>query len=65
MTSADTAATKARFLRIVSVRSGDTQESLAARMAFSAYRLERFRVLNRLNPDQPMLPGDKVKIVTY
>lgn len=65
MTSADTAAARPRFLRVVAVRSGDTQESLAARMAFSAYRLERFRVLNRLNPGRPLRPGDKVKIVTY
>ncbi|GGA38191.1 M48 family metalloprotease [Sphingomonas psychrolutea] len=65
MTSADTAAARPRYLRVVAVRSGDTQETLAARMAFSAYRLERFRVLNRLNPGQAMRPGDKVKIVTY
>ena len=65
MTSADTAAAKPRFLRIVSVRRGDTQESLAARMAFSTYRLERFSVLNRLNSGKLLRPGDKVKIVTY
>ena len=65
MTPADTASAKPRFLRVIAVRSGDTQESLAARMAFPAYRLERFRVLNRLNPGQTLRPGDKVKIVTY
>ena len=65
MTPVDAAAAKPRFLRVVAVRSGDTQESLASRMAFPAYRIERFRVLNRLSPGQPLRPGDKIKIVTY
>lgn len=65
MTAGDTAAARPRFVRVVTVRGGETQDTLAARMAFAEYRLERFQVLNRLDPADPLHPGDKVKIVTY
>ena len=61
----DLAAARARYLRVVTVRPGDTQVSLAARMAFPGYRLERFRVLNRLASNATLRPGTKVKIVSY
>ena len=65
MTPADAAAARPRILRIVTVSRGDTQESLAARMVFPTYRLERFRVLNRLAAGEPMRPGRQIKIVSY
>ena len=65
MTPVDMAAARPRILRIVTVSRGDTQESLAARMVFPTYRLERFRVLNRLAAGEPMRPGQQVKIVSY
>ena len=65
MTSADADAARPKYVRVVTVRNGDTQATLADRMAFSQYRLERLRVLNRLDPSQPLRAGDKVKIVTY
>jgi len=48
---------------IVPVRSGDTPERLARRMKFDDYRIERFRLLNGLRPGQPLLAGQKVKLV--
>ena len=65
MNSDDAAAARPRYVRVVTVRDGDTQASIADRMAFSQYRLERLRVLNRLDPGQPLRPGDKLKIVTH
>ena len=65
MTSADAAAARPKYVRVVTVRNGDTQDTVADRMAFSQYRLERLRVLNRLDPSQPLRAGDKLKIVTY
>lgn len=65
ITTADAAAARPRYLRVVAVRAGDTQESLASRMAFPAYRLERFRVLNRISPGTALHPGDQVKIVSF
>jgi predicted Zn-dependent protease len=49
-------------LRAVTVRTGDTVESLAARMAADK-PLERFLVLNGLTAGQGLKPGEQVKIV--
>ncbi len=65
MSAADNAAVRPRFVRVVTAKNGDTHDTFAARMAFPTLRLERFRVLNSLNPDQAVRPGQKVKIVTY
>jgi predicted Zn-dependent protease len=51
-------------VRITQVRQGDTVSSLADRMAFEDLRLERFRVLNGLAPNQQLAPGRAAKIVT-
>jgi predicted Zn-dependent protease len=49
----------------VTVKSGDTLGSLAGRMAYSDYRLERFLVLNGLGSNSALRPGQKVKLVVY
>lgn len=56
---------KPRVLRVVTVKSGDTVETLSARMAYSDGRLDRFLVLNGLSSGAKLLPGQKVKVVTY
>ena len=53
----------AQELQIVTVGSGDTVQSLAARMPAGQYQVERFRVLNGLAPNAQLTPGQKVKIV--
>jgi predicted Zn-dependent protease len=50
-------------LKIVTVRPGDTVETLAGRMATADHRLERFHVLNGLGPHDTVKPGSKVKLV--
>lgn len=50
-------------LRVVTVRSGDTVEKLAGRMALIDRQVERFRVLNGLGPTDTVRPGDRIKIV--
>lgn len=62
---AEAAAIRPRFVRVATVRAGDTPQSLSARMAYPEAKLERFLVLNRLDPGAPLRPGDKVKLVTY
>ena len=54
-----------RKLVVVTARSGDTLQSLAARMAYSDAGLERFLVLNGLDSTSRIVPGQKVKIITY
>jgi predicted Zn-dependent protease len=56
--------TKPLRLRIVKVQPGDTAESLATRMALPLdHPVERFRVLNGLEPDEEVKGGDLVKII--
>src|SRR5262249_1901673 len=64
MTLAESQAARPLRIRIVTVEPGDTVERLASRMAITERSLERFRVLNGLNPGDRVKPGDQVKIVT-
>ena len=59
----EAASLRPRRLAIVTVKPGDTAASLADRMAYRDLRLERFRMLNGLTPDQPLNPGARVKLV--
>ena len=65
ISAAEAAKVKPRKLDVISVRSGDTLQSLAAKMAFDDDRLERFLVLNGLSANDRLSAGQKVKIVTY
>ena len=56
--------TKPLRLKIVKVQAGDTTESLSTRMALPLdHQIERFRVLNGLDPDEEVKSGDLVKII--
>lgn len=57
------AAVPGRRITVVEVRPGDTAESMAARMAPEPERLDRFLMLNALDPGQPLRPGVRVKLV--
>ena len=46
------------------MQSGDTVDSLANRMAFDDYRVERFLVLNGLKSSDRLQAGQLVKIIT-
>jgi len=62
----EAAALKPRKLLVVTVKKGDTAQSLASRMAYTDAPLDRFRVLNGLSASTTTLTvGQKVKIVTY
>jgi predicted Zn-dependent protease len=51
-------------LKIVTVRPGDTIESMAQHhMASLDHPVERFRLLNGLGPTDAIKPGERVKIV--
>ncbi|MBU1376719.1 MAG: M48 family metalloprotease [Alphaproteobacteria bacterium] len=52
-----------RRIAVVDVRPGDTAESLAARMGPDGDRIGRFRMLNALDPGQPLRPGAQVKLI--
>lgn len=64
LSDAEAAALKPLWLRVVTVKRGDTVSGLARRMAFDDYREDRFRALNSLKPADQLRAGQKVKIVT-
>jgi predicted Zn-dependent protease len=61
----EAAAVRPRKLVVVTAKAGDTLQSLSARMAYSDAQLERFLVLNALNANSAITPGQRVKIVAY
>ena len=61
----EAAAVQARRISVVTVKAGDTAQSLSSRMAYDDYKLQRFLVLNGLKENAALTPGGKVKIVTY
>jgi len=64
LSTAEAATLKPRRVRVVTVRSGDTPEILAQQMAFDGFQLERFRVLNGLEPGDALAPGQRVKVIS-
>ena len=63
LSRAERNATPERRIDIVTVRSGDTAESLGRRMAVDELGVERFRVLNGLRDREQPRAGERVKIV--
>jgi predicted Zn-dependent protease len=51
-------------LNVVTVRQGETVESMAARMQGTERKLELFQLLNGLGPDDTLTPGAAVKLVS-
>ena len=60
---AEAAAIRPKVIDVVTVGPGDTVQSLASRMAYRDFRLERFLALNGLNAGSRLVPGQKVKLV--
>lgn len=65
LSATEASAVKPRRLSVVTVRSGDTLQSLSARMAYTDRPLERFLVLNGLSSTSRLTPGQKIKLVVY
>jgi predicted Zn-dependent protease len=63
ITALESAAIQPRSLRVVTVAPGDTVYSLAQRMAYRDFKLERFLALNGLEQTSQLAPGRKVKLV--
>lgn len=61
----EAAALRPRQISLATVGARDTAQSLANRMAFDDYRLERFLALNGLESASDLRAGQTVKLVTY
>lgn len=65
LSDAEAASIRPRVIDVVAVKSGDTLASLAGRMAYSDLRTERFLTLNARTSNQPLRPGERVKLIVY
>jgi len=65
LSASEAGALRARRIEVVTVRSGDSVQSLARRMAFDTHQLDRFLVLNGLDSNATLRTGQQVKLVTY
>lgn len=65
ITIGEAGAVRARRLAIVTVKKGDTLQSLAARMAYDDRPLERFLVLNALSATSQPAAGSRIKLIVY
>jgi predicted Zn-dependent protease len=63
LTLAEIQSAKPLRLKVVKVQPGDTVEHLASRMALIDRQLDRFRVLNGLDANDQVKPGELVKII--
>ena len=61
----EAAAIRPRIIHIATVGPGDTLQSLADRMAYRDFKLDRFLTLNGLSANSRLVPGQKVKLVVY
>jgi predicted Zn-dependent protease len=65
ISAAEAADIRPRIIHVVTVRAGDTVQSLASRMAYRDYQLNRFLVLNGLTESSTLEPGQRVKLIVY
>lgn len=62
---AEASAIRPRIIHVETVRPGDTVQTLAGRMAYRNFQLDRFLALNNLAPNSRLVPGQRVKLVVY
>ena len=65
LSAQEAARVRPRMIDIVTVGPNDSAQSLANRMAYSTYQLERFRALNGLAANSALQRGQRVKLVVY
>ena len=65
ISAAEAAAIRPRVIDVVTVGRNDTIQSLASRMAYRDFQMDRFLALNGLVGNSRLVPGQKVKVVVY
>ncbi|HKY79866.1 MAG TPA: M48 family metalloprotease [Sphingobium sp.] len=65
LSAQEAAAIKPRRINVVTVKAGDTVQSLSRAMAYSDYQLDRFLTINALTASSVLRPGQRVKIVSW
>jgi predicted Zn-dependent protease len=65
ISATEASAIRPRIIHVVTVAPGDTVQSLASRMAYRDFKLDRFLSLNGLSAGSALVPGQKVKLVVF
>ena len=65
LTNQEATAIRPRVIDVVAAGPRDTVDTLARRMAYPSYQVERFRVLNGLLAGETVRPGQRVKLIVY
>ena len=65
ITPNEAAAIRPRIIDVHTVAPGDTVQSLASRMAYRTFQLDRFLSLNNLAANSRLVPGQKVKLIVH
>jgi predicted Zn-dependent protease len=65
LSPAERAQIRPRVIDVITVAQGDTVQSLASRMAYRDFKVERFLALNGLAPTSVLRPGQTVKLVVH
>jgi predicted Zn-dependent protease len=65
LTAQEAAAIRPRVIQVATVGANDTVQSLANRMAYSTFQVERFRTLNGLGANDSVQRGQRVKLIVY
>ena len=65
ITPQEAAAIRPRVIHVVTVGPNDSIQSLASRMAYRNFKLERFLTLNGITPDTRLVAGQKMKLIVY
>jgi predicted Zn-dependent protease len=61
----EASAIRPRVIHVVTVGLGDTVQSLASRMAYRDFKLDRFLSLNGLSANSALSPGQRVKLIVF
>lgn len=64
LSPSEAAAIKGKRIRILTVKAGDTVDTLARQMAYPSFQRERFLTLNGLEQGATLRPGMLVKVVS-
>ncbi len=65
ITPTEAAAIRPRIIHVATVGPGDTLQSLASRMAYRNFQMDRFLTLNSFTANSRLVPGQKVKLIVY
>ncbi len=63
LTAQEKASIKPHRIRVITVQAGDTVQSLANNIPTLDYKVERFSVLNGIDPNTPLKAGQKLKTI--